>query len=415
MRRRDWFDWHSWVGVNLALLLTFILLTGSLATVSREIDWLFQPAMRAQSAVPVESLPWAQMLSSFHAAFPDAAPHYLQAPVAPWFAPELTALDAEGQRFRVFFDAASGEVQGSARWFNWQRFLRQSHRHLMLPLWLGLSIVGLLALPLLVTLISSLYIYRQWWRGFFRRPGSGRARRAASVPRTAVRSLRQWWGDLHRLAGVWSLWFILLIGVTGLWYLAELWGLAARYPPVPAAAEPVAHEYSSRVFSAATLREALARARRDYPALSIRAIRFDHRRGVLLLQGQAQALLVRDRANHAAYDAAASLVDLRRGEALGWHLRISEAADPLHFGTLGGTPTRLLWAFFGLLMTGLSASGVYLYGLRLLSRPPEGPAPPRALAYALRRIPLRYAAPSATLVVLALLLGAISWWAPVWA
>jgi len=291
VRRRDWFDWHSWVGVNLALLLTFILLTGSLATVSREIDWLFQPAMRAQSTVPADSLPWASMLRSFHTAFPEARPHYFQAPTAPWFAPELTALDAGGRRFRVYFDAASGEVQGSARWFNWQRFLRQAHRHLMLPLWLGLSIVGLLALPLLVTLVSSLYIYRQWWRGFFRWPGSGRRRHSAGT-RTAVRSRRQWWGDLHRLAGVWSLWFILLIGLTGAWYLAEQWGLRAAYPPVPAAGDAIAHEDSRRAFSPAMLRAALEQARLDYPELTVAAIRFDHRRGVLLLQGQAQALLV---------------------------------------------------------------------------------------------------------------------------
>lgn len=30
------------------------------------------------------------------------------------------------------------------------------------------------------------------------------------------------------------------------------------------------------------------------------------------------------------------VVDVRRGEELSLHLRISEAADPLHFGTLGG-------------------------------------------------------------------------------
>jgi uncharacterized iron-regulated membrane protein len=47
------------------------------------------------------------------------------------------------------------------------------------------------------------------------------------------------------------------------------------------------------------------------------------------------------------------------------HQRISEMADPLHFGTFGGWPVRWLWFVSGVLLTTLSVTGVYLYGLRV--------------------------------------------------
>jgi uncharacterized iron-regulated membrane protein len=39
-------------------------------------------------------------------------------------------------------------------------------------------------------------------------------------------------------------------------------------------------------------------------------------------------------------------------------------ADPLHFGTFGGLATKLIWVVFGLLLTGMAASGAYIYAKR---------------------------------------------------
>lgn len=46
-QRSLWWRVHAWAGLKLSLLLTVILLTGTLATISNEIDWLVRPAMRA--------------------------------------------------------------------------------------------------------------------------------------------------------------------------------------------------------------------------------------------------------------------------------------------------------------------------------------------------------------------------------
>lgn len=74
---------------------------------------------------------------------------------------------------------------------------------------------------------------------------------------------------------------------------------------------------------------------------------------------------MRERANNIAMDLRTQeVIGQHDGRALDVHQRIAEMADPLHFGSFGGWPIRLLWFIAGALLTGLCFTGVYLYGLR---------------------------------------------------
>ena len=44
--RRRLFVLHSWVGFQLAIVMSVILATGTVATVSNEIDWLLRAELR---------------------------------------------------------------------------------------------------------------------------------------------------------------------------------------------------------------------------------------------------------------------------------------------------------------------------------------------------------------------------------
>lgn len=345
------------------ILLSFVLVTGTFATVSLEIDWLFNPDMRNTRTAP-ERLDWGAMLERGQSAFPGARVTIINAPANSFVNAEAIAINPEGERFRIFFDPSTGQVTGTGRWLNWQRFFRQTHRHLMLPIRIGVTIVGLLAVPLLISFATSFVIYKRWWRGFGKVPGRNK-RGQANNP---VKQSHRYWGEMHRWLGVWSLWFILLMALTGAWYLAEQWGLDAGYQPVPRV-EATAEE----VLSSDTLNRFVDQAARIYPELDIKRVVLTQQEGaVVLLQGQATAVLVRPRANQLAFDlASGELIDHRRGDDLGLHLRISEAADPLHFGTLGGTATRYIWFLFGVMLSTLSISGVYICGLRAIRGFPE--------------------------------------------
>ncbi|MDO9489873.1 MAG: PepSY domain-containing protein, partial [Sphingomonadaceae bacterium] len=97
--------------------------------------------------------------------------------------------------------------------------------------------------------------------------------------------------------------------------------------------------------------------------------------------GQADALLVRDRVNGVWIDPAdGRVVEVTRGETLSLHQRISELADPLHFGTWGGMATKIIWFIFGAAMTVLSITGVMIYSLRLRAADAEHGGTARAVA-----------------------------------
>ncbi|OHE84000.1 MAG: peptidase [Lysobacterales bacterium RIFOXYD1_FULL_69_11] len=345
-----WFDLHSWVGLKLCVLMAFVCFTGTLAVFSHEIDWALHDEMRV-SPVP-ERASWGAMVGAVQQAYPAWTINGLAAPKGPRSAVMASMKTDEGRLRFVWVDPYRGTVTGDTHWFNTQRFLRNTHRHLMMPVKFGVPIVSALAIALLVTLVTSLVIYRHWWRGFFSMPRPERQRR--------------FWGDVHRLAGVWSLWFIALIAATGVWYLVEsLGGGAGGQSDVLAErADDAATVQAAPAITPAAIDLAIANARQQWPGLDVKRIALSARG--IVIEGQAEAWLVRDRANALGFDSTGGTVTGRRaGTGLDVHHRISEMADPLHFGTFGGLATQLIWFVFGLLLTALSVTGAYLYGLRV--------------------------------------------------
>jgi uncharacterized iron-regulated membrane protein len=348
IRRRIFFDLHSWAGLKLSVFMFFISLTGTLAVFAHEIDWLITPELRVETAP--ERVSYGRMLASARARYPDWTFFYLSEPIEPWFAAELVAFTPQDERRRIYIDPYSGEITGDVDWFNAHRILRETHRNLMLPPAIGVPIVSLLAIPLLISVVTSFWIYKRWWKGFFKKPRSGRKRR--------------FWGDIHRLTGLWSLAFLFIIAITSLWYLVE--SLGGRAPP--AADIPRGDPERAPIeVSGDDLDRMFEHALRAYPELDVERVLLplNHGQPVALL-GQTGAILVRPRANAIAFDpASGDEVHRHHARQLDVHQRISEAADPLHFGTFGGLATRVLWFVFGVGMCALSLTGVYLYGLRI--------------------------------------------------
>jgi uncharacterized iron-regulated membrane protein len=354
---RVWWHVHQWAGLKLAIFMSFVCLTGTLAVLSSEIDWLLQPSLRVSPA-SVEGEPRWDRIAASAAAWPGAASvDYLSAPVAGAFAATAVIKRSDGRLAILHIHPTTGKVQGQASWVGAQRVLRNLHRHLNLPVKYGVPIVGSLGFLLLVSLVTSLVVYKRWWRGFLR-PVRWREARTA-------------WGDLHRLAGVWSLWFVALIAVTGVWYFVEELGLEA--PPMR---EAPAGAVSGGAPADGRFAANLAAARKALPGLRIERILLPGKAGEPYeFQGQLAAWLVRERSNSVTTDPAkATVLVARRGEELTAHQRISEMADPLHFGTFAGYWTKIPWFLFGLLMTGLSVSGVAIYGLRVGKSLPSGSA-----------------------------------------
>lgn len=346
---RTWWHVHQWAGLKLSLFLSFIFLTGTLATLSPEIDWLLHPTLRVAPASVKGPVAWDRIAREA-----DRHPGVRQIlsidePTARAFAAKVMIVRDDGRYAWLHAHPSSGAIQGEGHWVNAARILRNMHRHLNLPTKIGVPIVSALAFLMLVSLATSLVVYKKWWRGFFK-PVRWRDARTA-------------WGDFHRFAGLWSLWFAALIALTSVWYFLESVGLDAPSPPqarVQATGVPPA-EPGQAVASG------LAAVRAADPELDIETVVFpDEDAGAFVFQGQRDAILVRPRANAVWTDAAGGAVllvaDARR---MSLHQRIAEAADPLHFGTFGGYWTRIAWFVFGVLLTAMSVSGVMIFAHRI--------------------------------------------------
>lgn len=216
---RLWWQVHQWAGLQASLFLAFVFLTGTLAVFSYEIDWLLRPVMWVNPSEVVRPVSWGTVSAAVSAHDPQAEVLSLNSPLHP--AAAIDALiQSEGEKPRhVYVHPGTGEVLGEGAWAGVQRFLRNTHRHLMIDVTYGVSIVSLASLLLLVSLVTSFIVYKNWWRGFFRWPRG--------------RTLRALVGDLHRFVGIWSIWFISIFIVTGPWYLVEVWGGDAPIPARP--------------------------------------------------------------------------------------------------------------------------------------------------------------------------------------
>ncbi|HAG38145.1 MAG TPA: hypothetical protein DCL34_15225, partial [Erythrobacter sp.] len=159
---RIWWVVHQWTGLKLSLFMTFILFTGTLAVLSAEIDWVLQPSLRVAPSTVEGPVAWADIAENA-SGYPGVSKvTYINAPTASAFAAKVTVENKNGELFFLHAHPTTGEIQGTGPWAGAQRVLRNMHRHLNLPTWLGVPIVTSLAFLLLITLVTSFFVYKKW-------------------------------------------------------------------------------------------------------------------------------------------------------------------------------------------------------------------------------------------------------------
>lgn len=372
IRRRTFFAWHSWIGLTGGLLLFIVCWSGTVAVFSHELDWLADKRLHAPPSATVE---WQAIRQNVEIAKPGWQIIAIDAPLYPGFATQVWVADPDEVWHRVWADPATGEVIGTTSYFNIQRFFRSFHMSLFISGWriwgipYGYWLVGLSGVALAVSLVTSLIFYRRFWRGFFKLE----RRKGAKVL----------WSDIHKLTGLWSLWFIALIAATGIWYLVE-WKVTSEAPiPDP----PATHGEAGKTLPVSEL---IARANKAYPALEIRSVVLDEMSaGLFEVQGQEGAWLVRDRGARVWLDArSGDTIAVRRAAEMQPLHRWIDTADPLHFGNFGGLISKAIWFLFGVGLSGLCLTGAYLQAKRQQRYNPEQRRAPITAAYIVTGITL---------------------------
>lgn len=341
--------------------MAFVCLTGTIATVAHEIEWLYKPEVRATAFEPGTE-DWAGMWAAAQSAYPAATltgiGSYDRSHVG-YFAKSVSALDRAGEDFTIYVDPGTGGVTGHEYGRSLQDVMRALHYYLFVPGDVGFYLVTGLGFILLASLITGLIIYKKFWRGFF-------------TPPRLTRNLRTAMGDLHRLAGLWSLWFVAIISLTSIYYFFE-WDMLDWESETP----QVAAANGVETATPAQIARWAQTARAAKPGLRITAIHLPYTEtDPLIVQGHWKAALVRERADAVFIDpATGAIVGQRAAHEMGAGERIVHTVDPLHFGTFGGLATRLIWALFGLILTGMAVSGAIIYASRTRKALAEATSP----------------------------------------
>jgi len=249
----------------------------------------------------------------------------------------------------VYVDPFSGAVLSDGDIVSMQWFFRHLHMRFFLPDH-GILLVGLFGVTLLVSTVTGVLTFKKWWRNAFRmRLGKGR---------------RVFWGDFHRSSGVWSLWFLILISLTGIWYgVEELLHDAGRtlpYPPFPKVIE-IPADAATR--SPIPVDAAIAAAQAALPGLEPGALRLSITPSdPIVVHGLTGEVLVRDRINAVfvnPYDG--QVIEIWSAAEAGLATRWVHTVDRLHFGDFGGLIVKLVWFVAGLTVTVQIISGSWLW------------------------------------------------------
>ncbi|MFJ4349834.1 PepSY-associated TM helix domain-containing protein [Pseudomonas sp. NPDC089428] len=356
-----WFLVHSWLALPIWFFVLIVCFTGMLAVVSQEIVWLANPDVRASKPDDsAERLSFQQVLDALRKAEPDMVVNSLSQPDGSHFALTARVTYADGSSPMLYVNPYTGAIQGKMPDFNFEAFTRALHGWWLVPFTHGFSwgwyMVSLLGLPMLASLVTGLVVYKKFWKGFFKPVRTGHGARI-------------FWGDLHRLAGVWSIWFIAVISITSIWFLirailSDNHITISSEPIVPVIArEQVPQSVDGSPAPRIDLDEAariagLAIPSLDITSISLPATAYSH----IEMGGRGWYPLMFQSASVNPYTRQVdSQFLLSDRSALEF---VTESMRPLHTGDFGGLPIKLVWFFFGLILTLMVFSGLLIWTKR---------------------------------------------------
>ncbi len=349
------------VGLVAGLGLLVIGLTGSLLVFHEEIDALLNPGeTRVEptaagrrsldelvAAVEAAAPGHAVTGWSFHRDDPAAADGVF---VMPFGTREWHYLTVDPYRAEVLSEPTDHEA-------TLKHWLLSLHMEFFVHE-VGLAVVGLLGVALCFLGLSGLWIYRRFWRSLFRLRWKS--------------SLRMLSGDLHRMVGVFSVGFNLLLGFTGaywnLTHVVDDWATGHEEEPPP---------FHAKLFPAGLDLAAMPQwARQHIDGFETHYISFPWEPGgpfTLWGRHERAAWFRSPYGSQVAFDSqtGAFLNAHDLADAGAWS-QVVDAFEPLHFGNFGGLASKFAWSAAGLAPALLCLSGMSIWWQRRRSPRPAG-------------------------------------------
>lgn len=363
---RMWFQLHGWFSLPIWVLFSFICLTGTISVISHELTWLTNAQSRATNPDNMPPKPIDELVANLTAQHPSAHVTGVMTRES-YLTHVINFTDSDKPYAQAYVNQYTGEIQEIVTGTTFIGFMRSLHGWLLFPWQQGYSIgyylVSIMSIVVIGALVTGLMVYKKFWLAFFR-------------PKLRVtQGTRTLLSDLHRLGGVWSIWFLAVMGLTGLWYLiqAVLWHTETEFEPYPApiAIQDVPLNQAAATTPTVNFTQALNIANQTVPNFTPTYIALpEHNRDTYKFSGHSQTILFDDYSSRVAINPWNGKVeDKFTPESMGTLQTLMHITDPLHFGTIGGIWTKIIWFLFGLVLTAMSITGFYMWYLRVIKKP----------------------------------------------
>lgn len=390
---------HSWLGLYAGIVLAILSATGVAALFKVEIDRALNAGL---FTVPVAGVagPVASVIARVrheHGAKYHFNTYPPKSPGDTWRVAFFIRKGLDFKQTEVFIDPYTASVVGERdHAASFGAFLRNIHVRLYENV-IGRKLVGLAGLALLLSTLTGLWIYGGFMKG-----------QLFAVIRRG--SLRMTMADLHKLVGVGTVVFNMMIAATGTWLGLQGWlqpALMGDRPgtfkrsdkPIPAAQDVDYEVDYDRV---------VARSHELFPEMVVHSLRLSH--------DGSRTVRVAGDVPGTAYERHSFSLTLDKetlAELHRYDIRDAPAAqrlfyvqESLHFGDYGGTGLKLLYVLFGLSSAALSLAGFVIY-LERTSRKRKQSSRPVSSGRLAGRWTVRIAAVLCLLAVLHLSFGVV--------
>ncbi|MEH2411065.1 PepSY-associated TM helix domain-containing protein [Nostoc sp.] len=350
------FQLHRWLGLVVGILLCIAGLTGSVLVFEQEIDHFLlghqiEDVVPTSVRLPLETL--AKKVNTTYGSVPKFKLTYVDMVEGEPY--QFRAETANGKDFRVFVNPYTGKVMGDRIWDDtWLGFTFKLHYELLAGA-TGTIIMGIVALVTLILSVTGIVLWSGWRKliSGFKIKWDGHIKRVNF--------------DIHKVAGIVTAIFLTFIGFTGFaWNVPQAKVqdaiYAATFTPKPP--DPVSQSIPGK--KPLSLTELLRRADAALPNAPTTGLFFPTKPEDPLWLGKKQPGETSKGGSTQLYLDQFSGKVLRIQDALNpTHAEVVlNSFSPLHYGTFGGLPTRILYVFVGLAPLILFVTGIVMYWYR---------------------------------------------------
>lgn len=351
------FHIHRWTGIVCAIPLAIILISGTVAVYKDEIDEALNPSLLVvqpgSGHVPIDS------------AF--AAVNDVSRPVTRI---ELPALDHQPYSLfrpgvartveQVAVDPYRGAVLGARRVdTNFAYVLRQIHLRFYYFGATGRIVVGVFGVIMLISGITGLILYPRFIR--------------AQKWHTVRWSRGPQWvhSDLHKLLGIATLLLNILWAFTGA--VLGLENLANYHKPTQRLLHPQPSVRASSSILRVSLDGVVAKSRVAIEGFVPSSLTIPIRgRAPLVVYGNTHGGWTSKQSSWVAFDASTGAVLETHDEGRARMVtQVYNLHDPLHFGYFAGQLSKGIWFLFGILVSALPVTGIYVWWFKMRRMSPH--------------------------------------------